>query len=535
MLKLLPSVLLVFLLGSLVGQDFAPVTTVCRVGTYELRSPLTDGITYLYRWERSFDGGGSWSATGGNTPSLTVNSPTPGIRYRLGYATSEGCLADDGCRSLTSATELSVRIPTFAQGHSLCTGDTLFVGNVPLTTAGRHETILSTNSGCDSIVSTFLQLRPATNRLFFVDLCPGETFRGRAIGADTTISETFTAASGCDSTLTFAITVGFSTRPEIVGPDKICAGETARLEVRGAFADYAWSTGGSGRNIVVSAPGNYQLSLTDFTGCQLLLDHQISQTELTLGQLTLTPPACPGQASGRIGLQATGDTDLLYSIDGGATFRMDTAFTNLVAGTYDIVVENADGCRTTASATLAVAPALQLFTNLPAEQTIERGDSVFAVVSANFDVTDWRWNAAAFVSCNDCPATVLTPAVETRFRVEATAMGGCSVADSFLVRVNDGQRYYAPTAFSPNGDDQNDVWRLFTGPRAEAISGFQVADRWGGVRYQQPVDDIPPTDLGWDGNSGGEPMPPGTYVWSASIRYRDGERQIVRGQITLLR
>jgi gliding motility-associated-like protein len=521
--------------GLLVAQDFPPVTVVCQSGPFVLQSPLTDGITYRYQWERSFDGGSSWSPTGTDAPELTLSSPNAGINYRLTYAPDATCLADLSCRSLTSPTSLRVDIPSFSQGQSICNGDTLFVGSTALTTAGNHETTLRTEAGCDSIVRTFLQILPAYDDLFFVDLCPGESFRGQTFTTDTTITETFTAVSGCDSSATYEISVAFGTRPVISGPSQICSGETASLEVDGEFAVFAWSTGNNGDDAPVSAPGTYTLTLTDFNGCQLELNHELAVTELTV-EATTTPTACPGSNSGTIALLGTGDTDLLYSIDGGSSFQPDTAFSDLAPGTYDLIVENIDGCRASNSATVADAPELNIFGSLPNEQTIERGDSVFADFTADFAVTEWRWNNRAFTSCNDCPTTVLTPTVDTKFIIEAIAPGGCSVVDSFLIQVKDSRRFYAPTAFSPNGDERNDVWRLFTGPRVEAITGLQIADRWGGIRYQQ-ASDLPPAEAGWDGNEqgSGQPLPPGTYVWSAGLRFADGSSKAVRGQLTLMR
>jgi len=523
-------------LGTLLAQDFPSVTVVCQSGPFVLRSPLADGQTYTYRWERSFDGGASWSATGTDAPELTVSNPNSGINYRMAYAPDAGCLADASCRSVTSATSLMVDIPSFSQGRSICGGDTLFVGTTAITTGGNHETILRTAAGCDSIVRTFLQILPAYNDFFIIDLCPGETFRGQTIAADTVITESFTATSGCDSVATYEISVAFGTRPVISGPERICAGETARLEVDGIFAAYAWSTGDDGDDAALTTPGTYTLTLTDFNGCRLELSHELTVTELTITDAPTTPPACPGGNGGSLSVMATGDTDLLYSADGGNSFQPDFSFTGLTAGTYELVVENTDGCRAAGSALIEDAPELNIFGSLPGEQTIERGDSVVADFTADFEVSEWRWNNRAFTSCDDCPATVLTPTVDTKFILEAIAPGGCSVVDSFLINVKDSRRYYAPTAFSPNGDDQNDVWRLFAGPRVEAITDLRIADRWGGIHYEQ-ITDLPPAEAGWDGNEqgSGQPLPPGTYVWSAALRYTDGSSQAVRGQITLMR
>ena len=518
------------------AQDFEPVTVVCRSGPFTLRSPLTDGQTYVHQWERSFDGGTSWSTTGNGTSQLTINSPNSGIHYRLAYASEAACLADLACRSTTSSTELSVQILGFSQGLSICAGDTVFVGTRPLTTAGNHETVLTTAGGCDSVVMTFVQFLPVYNERFIVDLCPGELFRGLTVTRDTLISETFTAASGCDSTLSWQVSPAFATRPTISGPDRLCAGEEGRLTVPGNFAHINWSVGDTDTDITVTTPGTYGVVLTDFTGCTLELNHAVAFTALSVDAITATPPACPGGNSGTLALNAVGDDDLLYSIDGGGSFQLDSTFTGLSAGNFDLVVENAEGCRATSSASLTEPPELGLTTTLPATQTIERGDSLPLAFTADFTVAEWRWNARPFLTCNDCPDPMAFPTVDTEFRVEAIAPGGCSVIDSVMVMVSDSRRFYAPTAFSPNGDDQNDVWRLFTGPRAEAISGLQIADRWGGIRYQQPRNELPPDEIGWDGTDlGQQDLPPGNYAWSASIRFTDGSSRVVRGQITLMR
>jgi len=167
---------------------------------------------------------------------------------------------------------------------------------------------------------------------------------------------------------------------------------------------------------------------------------------------------------------------LLYSIDGGESFQLDSTFNGLSAGDFDLVVENADGCRATSTTSLTEPPELNLTTTLPESQTIERGDSLSLAFTADFNVAEWRWNAVPFLSCDDCSDPMAFPTVDTKFRVEAVAPGGCSVIDSVMVMVSDSRRFYAPTAFSPNGDDQN-----------------------------------------------------------ASIRYTDGSSQVVRGQITLMR
>ncbi|MEL7161746.1 MAG: T9SS type B sorting domain-containing protein [Bacteroidota bacterium] len=519
------------------AQDFAPVTVVCTEGPYELRSPLTDGQPYAYRWERSFDGGTSWSATGSNAAFLTVPSPTVGIRYRMVYGADTTCLEDATCRQTTATTELSVRIPTFSQGLTRCDGDTVFVGEVALTTAGNHRTVLRTAAGCDSIVNTFLQLRDRYADLYFLDRCAGEDVNGTTVFRDTTIVEHLTASTGCDSTVTYEVNVSLDANAGLVidGPAAACAADgPPTLRAPGGYAGYRWSTGETGQSITPAAGGTYRLTVTDVTGCVRELSHELSLHDLAIGEVATNAPACPGSDDGSLTISATGD-DLLYSVDGGASFRMTPVFNELAAGDYDVVVENAAGCQVATSITVPAAPELNLTSDAVAEQVIERGDSLPLRLTANFPVTEWRWTPARWTSRLDSVTTLLFPTVDADFRVEAVAAGGCAVSDTFRITVLDSRRYFAPTAFSPNGDDRNDVWRLFPGPRATAISDLQIADRWGGIRYVQPEAALPPEEAGWDGTENGTPLPPGNYLYSAAIRFADGSTLPVRGQITLLR
>lgn len=95
--------------------------------------------------------------------------------------------------------------------------------------------------------------------------------------------------------------------------------------------------------------------------------------------------------------------------------------------------------------------------------------------------------------------------------------------------------YYAPSAFSPNGDGANDVFYIQTGVPV-ALKSFKVFNRWGGLvfeRFHQFTND--PTE-GWDGNylgSGGEM---GAYIWLAEIGMPNTEEtELISGEVLLIR
>jgi len=107
---------------------------------------------------------------------------------------------------------------------------------------------------------------------------------------------------------------------------------------------------------------------------------------------------------------------------------------------------------------------------------------------------------------------------------------GCLGADSIHISDSTCPQYvYIPTAFTPNGDGRNDVFRaVFAGP----TSDFRLAiyDRWGRVVFET-------TDpfKGWDGTSGGNQQPGGTYAWVCIYRLYQHPQRMQRGTVILIR
>ena len=91
-------------------------------------------------------------------------------------------------------------------------------------------------------------------------------------------------------------------------------------------------------------------------------------------------------------------------------------------------------------------------------------------------------------------------------------------------------KIYVPSAFTPNNDGLNDVFRATYG---ENITDFrlQVYNRWGQKIFES-------TDIrnGWDGTMKNLQQPIGTYVWM--LRYKtvtDSIEQMMKGTVMLIR
>jgi len=90
---------------------------------------------------------------------------------------------------------------------------------------------------------------------------------------------------------------------------------------------------------------------------------------------------------------------------------------------------------------------------------------------------------------------------------------------------------YVPTAFSPNGDGENDLFLpdLVSIPEYDEYI-LKIYNRWGELLFESNN-----LYVGWDGTSGKKQMPAGTYVWSIEFKVAGAENIKYNGHVTLLR
>lgn len=109
---------------------------------------------------------------------------------------------------------------------------------------------------------------------------------------------------------------------------------------------------------------------------------------------------------------------------------------------------------------------------------------------------------------------------------------GCrdSITRDALVNVENGGNIFVPTAFSPNGDNSNEIFMpVVVGVRKEDYE-FRIYDRWGRQVFESGSPDV-----GWDGKISGEAAVTDVYVWIIEGTFVTNERFVKKGSVTLLR
>ena len=88
---------------------------------------------------------------------------------------------------------------------------------------------------------------------------------------------------------------------------------------------------------------------------------------------------------------------------------------------------------------------------------------------------------------------------------------------------------YTPSAFSPNNDGSNDVFRVYASGVMKEIT-LEIYNRWGEVVFE--TTDI---TIGWDGTYKGKQQDIETYVYTVRALMFNDEIITKKGNINLLR
>lgn len=148
--------------------------------------------------------------------------------------------------------------------------------------------------------------------------------------------------------------------------------------------------------------------------------------------------------------------------------------------------------------------------------------------------THFLWDFAGLATSTAPDTSILfTDELGSIYRVQLNAWNELGCMDSVirLVNVDDIFMVYVPTAFTPDGDDLNEMLLVLGNDIADAEYHFMVFDRWGELIFET-------TDrhAGWDGTYKGKKVPVGVYTWMlhAQSVYTKANHDL-QGHVTVVR
>lgn len=193
---------------------------------------------------------------------------------------------------------------------------------------------------------------------------------------------------------------------------------------------------------------------------------------------------------------------------------------------YTVSVTDTNTCRASAKITVTVQqpPVVAL-----KDTTIIIGEVVRINAEAGAGFS-YHWAPPKGLSCVTCPNPKAQPLDSTLYTVTITDANNCfNTQRSMYIRVRAEYSVDVPKAFTPNGDNYNDVIYV-RGWGIKQLHYFRIYNRWGQLVFES--NDI---KSGWDGYFRGQLQNMETYVYVVSALMFDDKTFTNRGNISLLR
>lgn len=134
---------------------------------------------------------------------------------------------------------------------------------------------------------------------------------------------------------------------------------------------------------------------------------------------------------------------------------------------------------------------------------------LYAIDINNSGITSYLWSPVYGLNNSGIARPITTLDRDMVYMVTGKTASGCEGTATVSVKVFEGPEIFVPTAFTPNGDNTNDILRAKP-IGIKAYNYFRIYNRWGQLMFNT-------TDFskGWDGTINGLPQNSGTYVWMA--------------------
>ena len=427
----------------------------------------------------------------GSTPIKTiVNISLCAGQAYAGYNTS-GTYIDTlisfrtGCDSIRTL-NLTVK-PTFTTSvtTSICQGQN-YAGH---TTTGTFVDVYTARNGCDSTRTLFLTVKPIFATSVTATICQGQNYAGHITTG--TYTDVYTAANGCDSTRTLQLTVNpkkFTTlNPEI------CFGET-------------YLAGGR----LQTATGIYFDTLRTYLNCDSVITTNLIVHPLPAPDLGIDRGVCIGDM---LTLNPGNFTSYVWQ-DGSSS----STFTTNTVGNYSVSVTDIFGCKNTDA--MRLTEIYQLPADfMPPDSSLCRGNIVRVNIKG---YKNYSWSTGSTNKFIDITKT-------GTYHLQVTDIYGCIGSDSMYISFYDCVTIQVPNAFTPNNDGLNDIYKpLIPAPLNNYY--FEIRNRWG-----QLVFETRNYLAGWDGKINSRLQSTNTFVYLITFTDADGVNVKKYGTMTLIR
>lgn len=320
------------------------------------------------------------------------------------------------------------------------------------------------------------------------------------------------------------------------GPVNFCQGDSVLLTASSGTS-WLWSNGASSQAIYVKTGGSYSVTVTISGGCTALSSPvSVSMNTYPAMATTQNDSICKGETATLTVSSTPGASFYWYTaptggswLGTGATYTT-AALNNTTA--YYAELRSAQGCinpnRFAAYAIVAPSPQLA-FTTTNSSGT-GGGLQVFFVNSSS-NAIQYQWNfgdpgSPENYSSLANPVHQYSQPGNYSVILTGTNSSGCSDSITQVIAVDRNSEVFIPTAFTPNQDGKNDMFRV-RGNNIETVR-INIYNQWGERIYNAPLNF-------WDGKVRGDLVQNGTYMYVIDVIFKNNQTETYKGAVTVIR
>lgn len=556
--------------------DLGPDTNLCQ-GETHLLDATTPNVTYLWQDNSTnatftVSGAGTYwvevtDACGSNYDSVWVNYtalPVVDLGNDTVLCDGQNMVLDATTTgatytwqdNTTNATYTVTQPGSYSVELSVngCLGsDTVDVAYYPpVMVTTSNDTMVCTGTTIDLIAQG---TGGATFDYYWSMTANTDSLQSVVIASDTSFTVYAENELGCPSSVESILVSVFPDLSGTISPDAtICDGESSSITANAAGGQapytFTWSNGFTETDPVSSSISvqptdttTYTVTITDVCGTSLVLSSIVNVAPIPVPSYLVTNPNQCEPAVFEI-INTTDPTQsqtIEWVINGTQqVINQQTVYTDpLMAGSYPIqmTVTSAAGCTQTVTfqnALVVEAPPVAAFSYTPNTPTSLDAEVAFINGSMNADSYVWSFeNGAPNGSYQQNPTVSFPNGTEGEYEVMLIAYSdwGCSDTAYQTIIVIEAQTVFAPNAFTPNGDEFNNSWKV-------TVNGYDVFDftltlynRWGELIWESHD-----ASVDWDGTYNGKVVPSGIYTWVIRTKELNNDNKVtLTGHVTVIK
>lgn len=314
----------------------------------------------------------------------------------------------------------------------------------------------------------------------------------------------------------------------------ICLTDSLMLRLKTDALKFVWTPGGTLSNTTVKEPvviptantTTYRV-VASIGKCSATDDIVVTTVPYPKADAGKDSTICAGNS---IQLQATGGSIYQWS---PSRFLTNANIANPISQAptfntkYVVEVRDVLGCPKPVSDTILITVAKIIANAGPRDTNVVLGQPLQLNATGS---NNYLWTASTWLNNPTIFNPVSLPQDNITYIVKVSNDQGCFSYDTIKVNVfKIDPDLLVPTAFSPDGDGLNDIFRPIA-VGMKSLDAFRVYNRWGQLVFATTQ-----VGEGWDGRFGGQPQSTGTYVWYAEgTNYLDKKIE-KKGSVVLIR